>query len=175
VKCNSTSALRSVSVRSANGTAVALGAAVAAGCGATVAAPGAVGVALTPGTAGEGIGATTGRGTDCREVHTCQAKRPRTQRVTAIHAVRSINHLRLLTRRRSSAPVNLRLAQDQIRCHPTDDIAATVSVRDNFPAERRAVRLPANSIASTSAKIGIPCSRPRAVKGWAKSLVGSRE
>src|SRR5262249_51147550 len=171
VKCNSTSALRSVSVRSTNGAGVALGAGVAttADCAATVAAADAAGVALVPGTAGEGVVAAPGRGAACREVHICQAKSPSTQRVTAIHAVRSINYLRLLTRRRNSAPVNLRLAQDQIRCRPTDDIAAIVSVRDNFPAERRAVRSPANNIASTSGKIGSPRSRPRAVTGWERS------
>src|SRR5207237_5291566 len=177
VKCNFTWEFRSVSVRSANGRGVALGAAVAAtpGWGATVAVTDAAGVALTPGTVGGGVVATAGRGAACREFHICQAKRPSTQRVTAIHAVRSINHLRLLTRRRSSAPVNLRLAQDQIRCRPTDDIAATVSVRNNLPEEPRAVRPPANNIPSTSAKIGSPRSRPRAVKGWERSLFGSRE
>jgi len=169
--------LRSISVRSSNGGGVALGAAVAApvGCGATVTAGDGVGVALTPGPAGEGVVTTAGRGTACRELHICQAKRPMTQRMTAIHAVRSINQLRLLTRRRSSAPVNLRLAQDQIRCHPTGDIAAIVSVRDNFPEERRAVRRRANNIPSTSGKIGSQRQRPRALKGWVKSLFGSRE
>ena len=138
-------------------------------CAATVAAADAAGVALIPGTAGEGVVATAGREAACREVQICQAKRPSTQRMTAIHAVRSINHLRLLTRRRSSAPMNLRLAQDQIRCRPTDDTAAAVSVRNNSPAERRAARQPANNIPSTSGKIGSPRSRPRAVKGWERS------
>ena len=158
VKCNSTSELPSVSVRSTNGRGVALGA--AAGCVATDPA----GVALTPGTVGEGV-ATAGRGIACRELHICQAKRPSTHRMTATHAVRSINHLRPLTRRRNSALMNLRLEQDQTLCRPKDYIATTVLIPGNLPAKRRGARLPANNIASRSAKIGIPCSRHRAVKG----------
>src|SRR5262249_12577835 len=151
---------------------VGLGAVVAAvvGCGiageATACSPAPEAAGDTP---GEGPLARAGRGAICLELHICQAKRPSTQRVTAIHPVRSINNVRLLTRRRSSAPVNLRLAQGQIRCRPTDDIAVIVSIRENSLAEPHAVRALANNIPSTSGKIGSPRSVLRAVKGWERS------
>ena len=67
------------------------------------------------------------------------------------------------------------LAQDQIRCRPTDDIAAIVPVLENFPAERHAVRPLANNIPSTSGKSGSPRSLPRAAKGRERSQFGSYE
>jgi hypothetical protein len=85
--------LRSVSVFSSNCAGGALGAALAGGGAGVATAVGAVakGVPLAKGAAGEGAVATAGGGSGCRAIQISQTISPRTQRVMAIHAVRSIN------------------------------------------------------------------------------------
>jgi hypothetical protein len=88
--------LRSVSVCSANCAGVALGAAVAVvvGCGAAEPATmgvEAIGAPLAEDTAGGDAVVIAGGGSGCLAIQISQAISPRTQRVMAIHAVRSIN------------------------------------------------------------------------------------
>src|SRR5439155_15560253 len=167
-------------VFSSNCAGVALGAvvtAVAGGGAGVTTAEGAdtKGVPLAKGAADEGAGATAGGGSGCRAIQISQAISPRTQRVMAIHAVRSINYSRLLTRRRSSAPVNLPPAPDQIRCHPGDDIAAGALFRESSRARRRALRPLARNIRSTWAKNGSQTSLRRGTKAPVKALSDNRE
>src|SRR3954453_20074218 len=94
VRCNSTSELRSVSVCSTNSAGVAVGTTLAAGSacrgGVAAADDDANGVPVAVAGAGEGAVTPRGRCTDCRATQNSQPMKPRTQRVTAIQAVRSI-------------------------------------------------------------------------------------
>src|SRR4029077_20568710 len=80
-----------------------------------------------------------------------------------------------LTRRRSSAPVNLAPAPDQTRCHPTDDIVAGASLRESSRTRRRALRPLARNIRSTWAKNGSRNSLRRGTKAPVRSLSDNRE
>src|SRR4029077_18259820 len=80
-----------------------------------------------------------------------------------------------LTRRRSSAPVNLAPAPDQTRCHPTDDIVAGASLRESSRTRRRALRPLARNIRSTWAKNGSRNSLRPGTKAPARSLSDNRE
>ncbi len=139
----------------------------------TVGAEGA-GVPLVNSGAGEDAVATAGGGNGCRAIHISQAISPRTQRVMAIHAVRSINNAPAYSQTQLRASES-GAGTGSIRRHPMDDIAAGASLRESSRARRRALRPLARNIRSRWAKNGTPNSLRRGTKAPVKSLSDSRE